>query len=261
MSGIGEASVHTVTLERHENLAVLRLTRGHGNAINSQLVDELTAACDAAENDASIRAVKLAGSGKLFCPGLDLVELSRLERPEMEEFLERFQRLIRVLYTFNKPMLAQIHGHAVAGGCVLALTADWRMAADSAMVGLNEVRVGVPFPYGVAQILRESVSPGKVAEVALFGRNYRGPAAVEVGLVHEVHPADALEAACEARLIELASKDARAFAVTKRYLRAPVVERIQHHERGLMRDFLDAWFSASTRALVGQIVAELTAKK
>lgn len=253
--------MQTITVEHNGDLAVLRLTRGHGNAINSQFVDELIAACDRVEADRSIRAVKLASSGKLFCPGLDLVELSRLERPEMEEFLERFQRMIRVLYTFSKPMVAQLHGHAVAGGCVLALTADWRMAADSAMVGLNEVRVGVPFPYGVAQILRETVAAGKVTEVALFGRNYRGQEAIDAGLVHEVHPADALEAACNERLKELAAKDPRAFRVTKRYLRSPVVERIQQHERGLMRDFLDAWFSKSTKALVGQIVAELTAKK
>jgi enoyl-CoA hydratase/carnithine racemase len=256
-----EESVQTITLERNDSLAVMRLTRGHGNAINSQLVDELIAACATAENDSSIRGVKLASSGKLFCPGLDLVELSRLERPEMEEFLERFQHLIRTLYTFPKPMVAQLHGHAVAGGCVLALTADWRMIAEGAMVGLNEVRVGVPFPYGVAQILRESAPSGKVEEVALFGRNYRGQEAIGAGLVHEVHAADALEAACDERLQELASKDPGAFRVTKRYLRSPVVERIQQHERALKRDFIDAWFSDSTRALVGQIVAELTKKK
>lgn len=247
----------TVTLEVDGALATLRLSRIHGNAINEELVEDLGAACREAAADPRIRGVLLAGAGKLFSPGLDLQDLFDLGRPAMERFLDRFSAVVLALYEFPKPLVARIHGHAVAGGCVLALTADWRVLGEGAMVGLNELRVGLPFPHGVATILREAVPAPRIAEVALFGRNYRGEEAAAVGLVHEVRPAAALDAHCRARLEELAGKDPRAFAVGKRYLRASTVERIRAHESRLAHEFLDSWFSAETRERLRTVVAEL----
>jgi enoyl-CoA hydratase/carnithine racemase len=93
--------------------------------------------------------------------------------------------------------------------------------------------------------------------VALFGRNYRGQEAVAAGLAHETHPAEGFDEHCRARLEELASKDPRAFSISKRYLRMPVVERIAAHEERLMRDFVDSWFSPATRESIRGIVEEL----
>jgi len=248
---------NTVTLKIEGALATMRMGRPHGNAINGELADDLTRVCHEAEQDPEVRGVMLAGAGKLFCPGLDLQDLIQLDRPAMEDFLGRFTECISTLYAFSKPLLARLHGHAVAGGCVLSLTADWRVLCDGAMVGLNEVRVGVPFPYGVAMILRESVPSHKVEEVALFGRNYRADEAVAAGLVHETHPAEGFDDHCRARLEELASRDPRAFSISKRYLRSPVVERIGAHEEVLMHEFLDSWFTPGTREKMQGIVEEL----
>ncbi|MCY0726014.1 enoyl-CoA hydratase/isomerase family protein, partial [Klebsiella pneumoniae] len=82
-----------------------------------------------------------------------------------------------------KPVVAAVGGHAVAGGCVLALTADWRVIKHGAVIGLAEVRVGVPFPFGVVTLLERSIAPARLAEVALFGRNYESEEAVATGLV------------------------------------------------------------------------------
>lgn len=251
----------TLETSVEQGLATVRLNRDHGNAINLDLVDELTAAFRRLDADGDVRGVQLAAAGKLFSPGLDLQELIELDRPDMERFLERFNACILSLYTFSKPLIAAIHGHAVAGGCVLTLTADWRVLQHEKLIGLNEVRVGVPFPYGVAMILRDSVPQRHLEEIALYGRNHRGEEAVRVGLVHEVHPADGFEEHCRSRLEELASKDAAAFAITKRYLRAPTVERIMADEARLASDFLDRWYSQSTRSKVQAIVDELKAKK
>ena len=246
-----------VTLEIEDGLATMRMSRGHGNAINGDLVDALRGACEEAESNPDIRGVLLAAEGKLFCPGLDLQELIELDRPEMEDFLGRFSDCLLDLYTFPKPMVAAIHSHAVAGGCVLTLTADWRVLRENALVGLAEVRVGVPFPFGVAMILRESVPSPKIEEVALFGRNYTNREALSAGLVHEVAPAETFAEQCRQRLEEFASKDLRAFSVTKRYLRSATVERIHVHDRALQPEFLDAWFAPSTQKRLRQIVAEL----
>lgn len=248
-----------VTLDLDGELATIRLGRDHGNAINGELVEALSDACRQASADDRVRAVTLAASGKLFCPGLDLLELVELDRPSMERFIERFNACILALYAFPKPLVAAIHGHAIAGGCVLALTADWRVLREGASVGLNEIRVGVPFPFGVATILRETAV--RLEEVALFGRNYVGPEAVAAGLVNEVAAAGDFEAACRSRAEELAAKDPAAFAITKRYLRLAAIERIRAHEAASMHEFVDTWFSPATRERLERIAAGLRDRK
>ncbi len=246
-----------VTVQVEDGIATLLLQREHGNAINADLVEELSAAVERAAADDRVRAAVLAAAGKLFCPGLDLQELVLFDRPAMERFVERFGACSLALYTFPKPLVAAIHGHAVAGGCVLALTADWRVLREGAVVGFNETRVGVPFPFGVARILREALPPSRLAEVALLGRNYEGSAAIESGLVHEVAAAGEFESRWRERAAELADKDGRAYALTKGYLRSEAVERIRAHDAGHRGEFLDAWFSPATRARVASIAAEL----
>jgi enoyl-CoA hydratase len=247
----------SVTLEVDGSLATMRMARAHGNAINGELADDLMEACRRAQDDPAIRGVMLAGAGKLFCPGLDLQELTELDRPAMEDFLRRFTTCLLSLYAFPKPLVARIHGHAVAGGCVLSLTADWRVLRDGAMIGLNEVPVGVPLPYGTTMILRESAPSPKMEEVALFGRNYRGEAAVAAGLAHETHAVEGFDEHCRGRLEELAAKDGRAFSITKRYLRSPVVERIEARDQALKQEFLDSWFAPATRERLSGIAAQL----
>ena len=135
-----------------------------------------------------------------------------------------------------------------------------RVDEEALRPGLNEVKVGVPFPYGVAMLLRESVPGRHLEEIALFGRNYRGEEAVRIGLAHETHPADGFEEHALTRLRELAAKDAAAFAITKRYLRSATVERIMADEARLAPDFVDRWFSPSTRGKIQAIVDELKSR-
>lgn len=247
----------TVRLTVDDGLATVRLSRPHGNAINRELVDDLRGVLETVSGSPDVGGMLLAAEGKLFCPGLDLQELVDLDRAAMGDFLERFSACILDLYRFPKPMVAALHGHAVAGGCVLALTADWRMLAGEALVGLNEVKVGVPFPFGVAMILRESVPSSRLEEIALFGRNYRGADAVAAGLAHEVLDADGFESTCRRRLAELAGKDPYAFSVTKRYLRAATVARILEDQQRLAPEFLDGWFADGTRQRIRGIVDQL----
>jgi len=210
---------HGVSWSLDRGLAVVRLERERGNAIDPGLVEGLLVAAARAESDPEVRGVLLAASGKLFCPGFDLVELRGLDRPSMRAFMGRFAKCVETWYSVSKPVVAALSGHAVAGGCILALLADLRILVAGAMIGLNEVRVGVPLPYGVALLLRDSVHRDRLEEVALLGRNYSGSEAVAVGLVHEVRGGAGFESYCLERLDELASKPARAGGTTKRYLR------------------------------------------
>lgn len=254
------ATTSPVTLSRDGAAGIVRLDRAHGNAINGDLVDGLLGVLGEAETDPAVGGIVLASAGKIFCPGLDLQELYPLDRPSMERFMRRFSAAVLALYAFPKPVVAAMHGHALAGGCVLGLCCDWRVLRRGALVGLNEVKVGVPLPFSVALIVRDAVPKNRVVEVALLGRNHADDEALRAGLADELAEAGAVETAARARLDEFLVKDASALSVTKRYLRSPVVERIRANNLQLLPEWLDGWFSPGTRQRVAAIVEELKEK-
>ena len=244
---------------RDEGLAILRLDKERGNAIDEALVEDLVEAAADLETDGGVRGVLLASAHpNLFCPGLDLIGLRDYDRPALARFLGKFAQAVWALYGMNKPLVAALSGHAVAGGCVLALTADWRVLRRGGVnIGLNEIRVGVPLPWSVAVLLRATVSPERASGIALLGRNFADEAALGAELAHELAPAEGFEEACLARLREFADKDPAAFATTKRYLRGDALASMQAREKELETDFLDAWFSAPTQARIRATIKSL----
>jgi enoyl-CoA hydratase len=201
--------------------------------------------------------VLFASGGKLFSPGLDLQELIEFDRLAMEYFMELFASALLSLFTFPKPVVAALSGHAVAGGCVMAATADWRILRRGAQIGLNEVQVGVPLPYSVVLLLRETVHRPSIAEIALLGRNYLDEEAVNAGLAQELHQEDGFEEHCLERAGEYATRDPLALAFTKKYSRSVALERMRMGDALYRREFLDCWFSSSTQERIRGIVSAL----
>jgi enoyl-CoA hydratase/carnithine racemase len=250
-----------VRVERDGRAAVLRLDKARGNAIDEPLVLALANAAAELARDDSVRGVLLASAHpKLFCPGLDLVALAEYDRPAMERFMASFAVTVWALYGLAKPVVAAVSGAAVAGGCILALTADHRVLRRGAPIGLNEVKVGVPLPWTVTRLLRASVPPHSLGAIALLGRNFEGDEAVAAGLADELADAEGFEGACRARLEEFLDKDARALAATKAWLREDVLAEMMDKERERLAGFLDGWFSPSTQERIRTTVASLKAK-
>jgi enoyl-CoA hydratase len=252
-----------VRIETRGDLAVLRLDKARGNAIDEPLVDALHEAGRSLGADAGVRGVLLASAHpSMFCPGLDLLRLIEYDRSAMESFMLRFAETVWALYGLPKPVVAAVGGHAVAGGCILALTADYRvLKRGGAQMGLNEVRLGVPLPWSVSVLLRTVVPSASLSQVGLLGRNFGGEEARAVGLVDELADAEGFEDRCLARLGEYAEKDAHAFGTTKTYLRAEALRLMAAHERERISEFLDGWFSEPTRARLRGMVEELRRPK
>lgn len=243
-----------------DGLATVRLCRAHGNAINAELLRSLRSAYRAAAADAAVGGVLLAASGKTFCPGLDLQELPALDRSAMRDLMAAFRDTLVEMLRFPKPVVAALQGHALAGGLVLALTADRRILRRGALVGLNEVRVGVPLPFEVACLLRHSLAAPRLAEVALFGRNLSDEEAIASGLVHEVLDGDRFEERCREQLADWVSRDAASFAATKAWLREAVLSEMRRSTDEHVEAFLDRWFSPSTRERIQAIAEELCSR-
>ena len=161
------AHAHPRTLDA--GVALLRLELGRGNAIDPAFLDALHAALDEASR-AGARAVVLTGKGRVFCGGLDLVTLHAFDRPAMERFLVGFDGLFRRLFAFDRPTVAAVNGHALAGGCILAMACDRRvMAAGPYQIGVNEVQIGLPFPAAAHEIVRRATPAAARSLVMLQG--------------------------------------------------------------------------------------------
>src|SRR5262245_5565578 len=244
--------------ERQGPLGVVRLSKARGNAIDAALVEDLIKLTGEAAAEDGLAGLMLASAHpKLFSPGLDLVSLIEYDRAGMRHFMGRFAEMLWGLYGFRRPVLAAVNGAAVAGGCILALTADWRVLKRGAPIGLNEVKVGVPLPWSVSTLLRASVPPQSLARVALLGRNFADDEATGAGLADEIAEAEGFEEACLARAREFVEKDAAALGRTKSYLRRGVLSEMRAHEGELLSEWLDAWFSPSTRLRIRRIVEDM----
>jgi enoyl-CoA hydratase len=180
-------------LERQDDVAVLRMNDGRANAIGPPFLDGLDAAMDAL-GDA--RALVVVGVGSIFSAGLDLPRLIALDEREMQAFIARFSDVMLRLFALPLPVVAAVNGHAIAGGCVLALQADVRLCAerDGTKIGLNETALGIGLPSVVVETLRFRVPASSLVPLALEGRLVGPREAHALGLVDELVAPDALEA-------------------------------------------------------------------
>ena len=237
-------------VERADGVAVVRLQVGKANAMNPAFLDAANAALDKA---AGAGAVVLTGYDRFFCAGLDLVSLSGFDRARMLAFMHQFDRLVLRLFTWPAPVVAAINGHAIAGGCILALACDVRIMARGAWkAGLNEIELGLPFPTSALEVARAGI-PAAHLETFLYGGQLYEPEELNAkGVVDGLaNPESVLMDALEVAQ-HLAAKPAMAFAQIKAALRRPFAERIEVGLRGGRDGFVDAWFHPDARARMAE---------
>ncbi|HEV8676207.1 MAG TPA: enoyl-CoA hydratase/isomerase family protein [Methylomirabilota bacterium] len=244
------------TVVRHGGVAEIRLACGKANALNPRSLAALAAAFDEAAGVAA-RGVVLTGYDRYFSAGLDLVGLYDFDPSAMDAFVADFDRVMLRIFAEPRPVVAAINGHAIAGGCILALACDARVMADGdGRIGLNEIRLGLPFPAAALEIARHAV-PGEHLEAILYGGQLYGPAdALTRGLVDGVETGDVAVAAgvvCE----RLAERPGGAFATIKAGLKGPAIRQAGEMRDVLRAAFVEAWLAPDARALIGEARARL----
>lgn len=187
------------------------------NAIDTAMIDALVAALSRADLDASVRVVAVRGAGKDFCAGMDLHELLASADHSLEQnrqaalhFAGIFVRMRRL----PKPVVAVVHGRALAGGCGLATACDLVLAAESAQFGYPEVQRGF-VPAIVMTMLRRTVGEKVAFDLATTGRILNGTEAAGVGLVSRVYEDADFEDQAAEILRVLAESSPSALAFTK----------------------------------------------
>jgi enoyl-CoA hydratase len=249
-----------VETSRVESVAVLRLNHGKAHAMDVELMRDLRRAMvETIRSDA--RAIVITAAGSIFSVGVDLMALAKGGRPYLEEFLPELSGSLRLVFATDKPVVAAVNGHAIAGGCILACACDYRlMARGSGRIGVPELRVGVPFPMVPAEIMRHALGTARAQNVMLVGNVVETHRAIEEGFVDEiVEPELLLDRAIEVAQAMAATPPA-SFARTKRDLRRPVLETWERLCLSHDRDTLEAWDSKAVRDAVRDYV-EKTLRK
>jgi enoyl-CoA hydratase/carnithine racemase len=216
-----EDATGLVLVERRERAAFVTLNRPDAaNALSTALVSGLEAVLSElaalVKKGDDLRAVVLTGAGKTFSAGADLKERRTMTLEQTWGFLDELNRLMNAVAAFPRPVIAAINGAAFGGGLELALACDIRIAADSAELGLTEVRVGIIPGAGGTQRLARIASVAAAKELILTGRRVSAQRAHALGIVSEVVPAANLAAAAAKLADEIAAAGPLAVAAAKR---------------------------------------------
>jgi len=183
--------------EVEESIAYLTLNRPEKrNALNDELIAALKEGLRRADRDESLRAVVIRGAGKDFCSGADLAALQKISESSFEENLDDARNLMELFLLIRAvkiPVVAAVHGRALAGGCGLATACDIILAAETARFGYPEVKIGF-VPAMVTAILRRNLSEKRSFELLTQGFEFSSVEALRMGLVNGVFEEGTFEA-------------------------------------------------------------------
>jgi enoyl-CoA hydratase/carnithine racemase len=213
-----------------------------GTPVMERILEDLRAATG--------RAVLLTGAGETFSSGLNLKEVASLDRAGMERYLRLLDAVIDALWDHPAPLVAAVNGHAIAGGCILALCCDVRVVADDPKlrIGLNEVALGLVFPPKLMALVRRRVPPRGIERVVLEAGLYDPRTALQLGLVDEV--ATDVQAMARGRVEQLAAYPRDVYAATKWVLRAGALDLSAEDQRRFRDEVVPAWCSPAVKARV-----------
>ncbi len=247
-----------IEIQQHGNVAEIRLARPPVNALNMEFLEALIAAHREQVKNKS-QAIVISGLDGIFSGGLDVPELLQQSRNAMTVFWDRFFSLNMNLLRSPVPVIAALTGHAPAGGAVLAIHCDYRVAARGDFrIGLNEVQVGLAVPPHILRVLESVVGERTAARLAMTGELIDIDEALRIGLVDElVAPAEVVSRAVDyaAALTRLPPRSMNQTRLNSR--QRIFADGVDQEEIRAMTDY---WFSDETQAAMQALVASLGKK-
>ncbi len=240
----------TISVEYENEVALVKLNQGIPNSINLPLVREVNKTLKSLAHDSNLRSLILGSANeKFFSIGFDIPGLYELTKEDFTHFYTSFNLLCINLYEFPKPTVAAITGHAIAGGCILTLCCDYRFIAEGhKLMGLNEIKLGVPVPYPADCILRDIIGTRNAREIMETGNFFPPDRLLEMGVVDQVLPLKQVIPASIEKAKTLGELPQKAFAIIKRNRVEMVVAQIQAYLRNREHTFVDLWYSNDARS-------------
>jgi 2-(1,2-epoxy-1,2-dihydrophenyl)acetyl-CoA isomerase len=211
----------TVTAETTDGVAAITLNRPDRlNAIDFEMLEALIEALGAAADDREVRAIVLAGAGRSFCAGADIGQMQERTPGEWEGIVDRYLDPVRAIADMDKPVVVRCHGDVIGGGLGLAMSADFRIAADDARFCAPFIKLALAgCDMSAGYFLPRLVGLGRATELMMTGRFVAADEAERIGLVTRCVPAAELDAAVAAQAQAFADGPPGALAFTKRAIR------------------------------------------
>jgi 3-hydroxypropionyl-coenzyme A dehydratase len=177
-----------IQLEPRGDIAIIKINRPDAlNAVNTDVIAELSRTIDIVGADDGIRAVIITGVGeRSFCAGADIAYMVNIDPLKAEKYASSAQAVLNKIERLEKPVIAAVNGFALGGGCELALVCDIRIASSNAKIGQPEVTIGIPPGWGGTQRLVRIVGPAKAKELVFTGKMITAEEAAQIGLVNKV---------------------------------------------------------------------------
>ncbi len=175
----------TLTFAREESFVVITLNRPPANAISIELVQELNAAVSSVQDDAGVRSVIISGSGeRIFCAGADLG--SAFSGGDIDTFIRFGNGVLRKIERFPKPVIAAMNGHALGGGCEIAMACHFRLLKETARMGQTESNLGIIPGFGGTQRMSRLIGRTKALEFMILGTQISAQECLALGLVNKL---------------------------------------------------------------------------
>ena len=234
-----------VSIEEHDDVAVVRVDRPPANAMDPGLLADAVAATEelaAAEPG----AVVLTGRPGFFSAGADLKVVPTLDADGQRAMVDGINGLCMAWYGLPRPVVCAVNGHAIAGGLVFALCADYRVAAADGRYGLTELRAGVPYPTMAIAVVAAELSAPAARRLVLRADLVDAADLRELGAFDEVVPNDEVLDRALVVARDLGALPSSAYAATKRRLRAPTLALAARLQAGEADPLGDAWTDADT---------------
>jgi enoyl-CoA hydratase len=243
-----------IELSRQGRTAILTLASDKVNALDREVLDEISTVVHFCEQDEGVAALVLTGAGKVFSAGLNVSEILANEKSYTDALLDSLTTAFADLFRCPLPTVAAVNGAAIAGGCLLACACDKRLIADEARIGVTELAVGVAFPTVAVELLRHVC--GRHAEQLILDAGLLdAEEACRYGLAHRHLPRFELQAEALSAAEQLASLDAGAYALAKASVRREALSAIDRSDPAFDRQVLDHWRSDETRASLERLLA------
>ena len=177
----------------NQNAYIIRINRPKVNAIDSETLTALENEIKKATEDIETNSILITGEGSFFSFGLDIPSFLELNREDLKLSIHRLLNICKIIYLSNKITISVINGHATGGGCMLAISTDFRLMVDQrAKIALNEINIGLSLFSSTIAMLRSSIGLNKAKKFLLTGELISPESAKDIGLVDELYTKDEL---------------------------------------------------------------------
>ncbi len=242
-------------LEIKNDIAVIRMDNAVTNAISPELIADLSETMDKAKKDAAVMV--LTGNERFFSMGFDLPRVMELDRPGLLSYLFDFQNMLFEMATLPVPVISALTGHAIAGGAILAIVCDYRIAKSEKMkIGFNESLLGLTIPCLAELMLVRCVGARIAQHLLVEGSLITAEHAVSLGLIDTVCPLGAVMEQAVHKARQLQEIPLKTFAAAKENQLEDIREKYFTRVKPKTEQFVDLWFTKETQKRLTNAMAK-----